>query len=65
MDDVHELQHAVEIAERLVVTDAASALKLYRRIAFGRCRDGLSEECEPRRALDSEKTVLREPFSRK
>ena len=53
----HELQHAVEIAERPEVIDARSAIALYRQIAFGRCRQGLSEECETERALDVEKTV--------
>jgi len=53
----HELQHAVEIAERPDVIDAASAIALYRRIAFGQCRDGLSEECETERALEIETTV--------
>jgi hypothetical protein len=56
----HELQHAVEIAEDLDVTDASSVIQLYRRIAFGRCHEGLSEECETNRALATEKTVLRE-----
>jgi hypothetical protein len=59
----HELQHAVEIAEHLEVIDAASALRLYRRIAFGRCREGLSDECETSRALDTEATVMKELYA--
>ena len=58
----HELQHAVEIAEHPDVTDASGTIKLYRRIAFGRCHEGLSEECETMRALDTEKAVLIEVF---
>ena len=54
----HELQHAVEIADHPEVVDARSAIALYRQIAFGRCRDGLSEDCETERALAVEKTVL-------
>jgi len=54
----HELQHAVEIAEHPEVTDAAGLLKLYRHLAFGRCHEGLSEECETKRALETERTVL-------
>jgi len=56
----HELQHVVEIAEHPEVTDASDVVKLYRRIALGRCREGLSEECETARALDTEKAVLTE-----
>lgn len=56
----HELQHAVEVAEHPEVTDASSALELYRRIAFGRCRQGLSEECETTRALATERKALEE-----
>jgi hypothetical protein len=56
----HELQHAVEIAEHLEVLDASSALALYRRISVGRCRQGLSDECETARALETERTVLAE-----
>jgi hypothetical protein len=54
----HELQHAVEIAEHPDVTDGSKTLRLYRSLAFGRCRDGLSEECETTRALDTERVVL-------
>ena len=53
----HELQHAVEIAEEPDVTDASAVVSLYRRIAIGRCREGLSEECETERALEIEKIV--------
>ena len=60
----HELQHAVEIAEHPEVTDASGVLKLYRRIAFGRCHVGSSEECETKRALDTEKSVLVELLRR-
>jgi len=60
----HELQHAVEIAERPDVTDGAGVLRLYRQISFGRCRDGLSEECETQRALESEERVLVELLRR-
>ena len=42
----------------LLVTDAAGLLKLYRHLAFGRCHEGLSEECETKRALETERTVL-------
>ena len=56
----HELQHAVEIAEHPDVVDARGVIALYRQLAVGRCRDGLSEECETTRALETEKTVLGE-----
>ena len=56
----HELQHAVEIAEHVEVTDGPGALRLYRQIAIGRCRDGLTEECETARALTTEKRILEE-----
>jgi hypothetical protein len=56
----HELQHAVEIAERADVTDGETALRLYREIGLGRCREGLSDECETARALATEKNVLEE-----
>jgi hypothetical protein len=60
----HELQHAIEIAEHPEVSDGSSALRLYRQIAFGRCHEGLSEECETARALVTEKKVLEELFAR-
>ena len=56
----HELQHALEIAEHPDVVDGAGVLALYRQIAIGRCRDGLSDECETARALDAEKRMLEE-----
>jgi hypothetical protein len=59
----HELQHAVEIAEDPEVIDASGALKLYRRIALGRCHEGLSEECETTLALATERKVLEELFA--
>jgi len=59
----HELQHAVEIAEHPDVIDASAVLKLYRQIAFGRCREGLSEECETTRALATESQVLKELYA--
>ena len=58
----HELQHAVEIAEHPEVVDASATLKLYRQIAFGRCHEGLSEECETTRALATERQVLEELY---
>jgi hypothetical protein len=61
----HELQHAIEIAEHADVTDGARALKLYRQIAIGLCRAGLSEECETERALATERTVLVELLRRR
>ena len=61
----HELQHAVEIAEHPEVVDGPSALALYRRISFGHCREGLSDECETIRALATERTVLHEFFDRR
>src|ERR1043166_1357062 len=60
----HELQHAVEIAEQPDVFDPATALQLFRRIAFGACHEGLSEECETTRALDTEQHVIGELSSR-
>jgi hypothetical protein len=56
----HELQHAVEIAEQPDVFDAPGAMRLFRRLAFGACRAGLSEECETERALATEDRVGRE-----
>ena len=60
----HELQHAVEIAEHSEVVDASATLELYRRIAVGRCREGLSEECETTRALVTERKVLEQLYVR-
>lgn len=58
----HELQHAVEIAEHPEVFDSSATLTLYRQIAFGRCREGLSDECETTRALATERHVLEELY---
>ncbi len=60
----HELEHAVEIAEHPEITDAPGVVRLYRQMAFGRCHDGLSEECETKRALETEQTVLVELLRR-
>lgn len=60
----HELQHAVEIAEHPEVNDASAALRLYRNIAIGRCREGLSEECETARAVVTERKVFGELYAR-
>ena len=56
----HELQHAVEVVEHPDVVDGGTLQALYRRIATGRCGQGLSEECETERALLTERTVFRE-----
>jgi len=56
----HELQHAVELAENPDVVDGRTLTALYRRIASGRCGQGLSEECETERALLTERTVFQE-----
>jgi hypothetical protein len=53
----HELQHAVEIVRVPEVGSAAEALALYRRIATGRCRDGLSDRCETDAAIRLEALV--------
>ena len=56
----HELQHVVEILADVNVTGADTALALYRRIGEGQCRAGLSEACETRAALATERHVLQE-----
>lgn len=56
----HELQHAVEIAREVNVTNSEQALALYRRIATGRCAEGLSDLCETDAALAVERRVLQE-----
>jgi hypothetical protein len=56
----HELQHAVEIARSPDAIDAARTLALYRRIAIGKCRDGLSDSCETAEAQAAEAAVLDE-----
>ncbi len=61
----HELQHAVEIAEHPEVIDTSGVIRLYRQIAFGPCRDGLSEECETTRAVATESKVREELYAQK
>lgn len=61
----HELQHAVEIAEHADVFDAPAARRLYRAIGIGRCRDGLSDECETNAAIAMESRVMEELFARR
>jgi hypothetical protein len=56
----HELQHALEIAREPRATNVREVLELYRRIATGKCREGLSEECETDAALEVETRVHRE-----
>lgn len=56
----HELQHALEIAADPHVTNAEAAINLYRRIAKGKCREGLSDACETEAALAIEERVLDE-----
>ena len=56
----HELQHAVEVAENEDVVDRTTLAALYHRIAVGRCGQGLSEECETNRALNTERTVFQQ-----
>jgi hypothetical protein len=53
----HELQHALEIAREPAVVNSEKALQLYRKIATGKCRQGLSEECETDAALQVEAKV--------
>jgi predicted solute-binding protein len=56
----HELHHALEIAREPDVTNSAQALALYRRIAIGRCGEGLDERCETEAALQIEARVNEE-----
>ena len=56
----HELQHAVEIAREVDVTNSEQALALYRRISTGRCAEGLSDLCETDAALAVERQVQQE-----
>jgi hypothetical protein len=58
----HELQHAVEIVRDPSAVDRASTMALYRRIAVGKCRDGLSDRCETDLARATERTVLEELY---
>ena len=53
----HELHHALEIAREPEVVNSESALRLYRRISSGKCRQGLSEQCETAAALQVEAKV--------
>jgi hypothetical protein len=53
----HELQHALEIAQRPEVTNSQQVLALYRTIGIGKCRQGLSELCETEAALQVETLV--------
>ena len=53
----HELQHALEIAREPEVTNSDQALALYRRIAIGRCGQGLDELFETEAALQIEAQV--------
>jgi uncharacterized protein YjaZ len=56
----HELHHALEIAREPEVTNSDQALALYRRIAMGRCGEGLDERCETEAALQIEAQVNEE-----
>ncbi len=56
----HELHHALEIVRESDVVDGESALRLYRRIATGDCKWGLSETCETEAAQTLEAKVLDE-----
>ena len=56
----HELQHAVEILRDPEAIDAERTMALYRRIAIGKCGEGLSEKCETRQAQAVEAAVLDE-----
>jgi hypothetical protein len=56
----HELQHAVEIVRDPQARDAESALALFRRIAMGKCKQGLSDVCETAAAQEVEGAVLQE-----
>ena len=56
----HELQHALEIVREADVVDGESVLRLYRRIATGECKRGLSETCETETARAVEAKVLHE-----
>jgi|RhiMetdeSRZDD1v2_1073273.scaffolds.fasta_scaffold292837_3 hypothetical protein len=60
----HELQHAVEIAEHPDVFDGETAQRLFRRIGIGQCHEGLWNECETTRALETERRVLDELLHR-
>ena len=53
----HELQHAIEIVREPSVFNAKQTLALYRRLAIGKCREGLSEVCETDAAVEIESRV--------
>ena len=53
----HELQHAAEITREPGAFNSEQALALYRRIATGKCREGLSDACETDAALRVEALV--------
>lgn len=56
----HELRHVLEILADADATTAERTLALYRRIGEGQCRAGLSEACETKAALETERQVLQE-----
>jgi coenzyme F420-reducing hydrogenase gamma subunit len=56
----HELQHATEITRERTATNSEQTLALYRRIATGKCRAGLSDACETDAALRVEAVVNHE-----
>lgn len=53
----HELQHAVEIVREPSAINAEQTLALYRRIATGKCREGLYDVCETDAAVEIESRV--------
>jgi hypothetical protein len=53
----HELHHATEITREPGAFNAEQTLALYRRIANGKCREGLSDACETDAALAVESRV--------
>jgi len=53
----HELQHAAEIVREPSAFNAVTTLALYRRIATGKCREGLADACETEAALAVEARV--------
>ena len=56
----HELQHAIEIVREPSAFNAKQTLALYRRLATGKCREGLSDACETDAALRAEARVNHE-----
>jgi hypothetical protein len=53
----HELYHATEITREPTATNSQQTLALYRRIATGKCRAGLSDGCETEAAIQLEARV--------